>query len=166
MKDEFVEQFRKYLCKCFYDQLKHIEECVRGPYFVNVRNTGERLKYVLEIEVEPSSEMCKDIYLNYNPGLFSKEKKKKEGVYIRDTGVKQGVAQTRILVGEELHKFTSTTFPEIVKRRQEKEDKHDLAIKSDHRIQSERLKRFIARSPSCGSHSDHLKTYRPSKRRH
>ncbi|XP_055028828.2 sterile alpha motif domain-containing protein 9-like [Misgurnus anguillicaudatus] len=103
--------------------------CIKPPRFVEVLKADKTpaKKYVIEVDVEPSSVVCKD-YLFYISDLNKDEKKKKydKSFFIRDRG------SSSTLTGKPLEKYEKNTkdISHPCQLRKEAEEKHLSAVKN------------------------------------
>lgn len=135
-QEKYYELFHKYLEMCFPQQKKSVKMCVYGPHFVRIRASDSKIqKFVIEVDVEPSAEVCGENHFVFDPSGIEKQLKDQKGAYVRD--ILGGTVQTRRLSHEELEKYLQNDFPSIVKKRETEEknwtESHQLKAKTEAR---------------------------------
>ena len=140
-QEHYTEVFYKYLDKCFGDRHELVKSCVYGPFFVRVKTVDNRKeKYVIEVDVEPLTDMCDDCYFTLNPVSIDSTLKQQCDVYVRDTGNQDGTVQTRRLNDKQRADFIAENLPGIVAKRRREDDRK---IPRSVNIEVSRFKRFM-----------------------
>ena len=145
-QDDYRKLFHKYRDQCFPGQEKVTAMCVHGPYFVRIKPSNAKTgteKCVIEIDVEPRADLCQKSYFTFHASQIGKHLKEKNGVYVRDTGIHDGTAQTRRLPDEGLVNFVSNHLPAIAEQREKEEVSWAHHQKLKVKSEGSKLKRFM-----------------------
>lgn len=146
----YTDTLRDGISKCF-DGDVHIAEvakkCISNPIFVKVviprRND---FKYVMEVDVEPSSNLCKDYYFTVN----LKKIKKQTNKSVKNASVlflRKG-SSTETLESDKMLLFTKLQLPEFINERKnfEEHEKNKTVFKTEE--PATKLERLLTRGSS------------------
>ena len=144
-QDDYYKAFHKHLDRCF---LEHdvVRKCVHGPYFVRVKSSSESApneRCVIEIDIEPYADVCQTVCFSLDASQIGKNLKKETGMYLRDTGFKDGTVQTRRLLRENEGHFYSVDLPALVEQRQKEETSWERQRKMKVNSEGSKLRRFM-----------------------
>ncbi|KAK7505846.1 hypothetical protein BaRGS_00003117 [Batillaria attramentaria] len=149
LTEHYSAIFLEYLEKCFGDKAHTVRQCVKGPYFIEVNGTDPQ-RYVIEIDVNPRAEWCKDnvfafssqlIYKKYGDPPKGDRSKDGTGVCIRD--VEDGKVVTKDLKETEKNEFVWKRLPCLCEKRKEAEREDDWNRKRTLTSEAEKLQMFI-----------------------
>ena len=154
-----------FLQQCFPGCFESVKLCVSGPYFVHIRNTPNR--YVIEIDIEPSSQQTKEHDFEFYPKpIFDKYgepgkkendypgEKKQKHVYMKNREKWSGLfrrdgSESKYVEMDTKYQFVHTILPDLCTSRQQ-EERRELQMKSDllSSPEAEKLKQFMGECDS------------------
>ena len=131
-KSKYANYIDRCVTECFYpDQRDIVRSCVRPPKFIPVLSThgAERSLYVIEIDVEPASELCG------NEAFYAKIPWKKEkGILLYQDAMvfmfREGMVKP--LCSDELHAYMSTSKPKLTQQRKIQEGRRPKSCNTEH----------------------------------
>ncbi|XP_050958814.1 sterile alpha motif domain-containing protein 9-like isoform X2 [Labeo rohita] len=111
------------------DHVKIAKMCIKPPRFVEVLKADMTFsgKYVIEVDIEPSSIVCKDLHfttIDVNKSEQDKKKKGDESLFIRD-----GSGSKHIGPNSQEYNNYIDTMRELCQQREDAEEKHLSVVK-------------------------------------
>lgn len=142
---KYTDALRDGIKKCFFsDAVSAAEKCISNPVFVKVVIPGKNIfRYIMEVDVEPSSIFCKKHHFKVNlkniPNSSTKSVENKYFLYLRKG------SSTETLQNEREQLFIKAELPDVVKERINFEDqkKRDSVFSSEET--ATKLERLLTR---------------------
>ncbi|XP_077058253.1 sterile alpha motif domain-containing protein 9-like [Siphateles boraxobius] len=151
-KDDFNQQQSNAIVRHFYkDYVEIAKRCIKPPRFVEVLKADMKSagKYVIEVDIEPSSIVCEELYFdtyNVEKNEDKKKKKKKKTNKVDKSFFKRDSSNTRSLITADSSKeykeyITPANMQRLSQLRKDAEEKHLSVVK--HSVQGSKLCEMI-----------------------
>ncbi|XP_062566125.1 sterile alpha motif domain-containing protein 9-like [Saccostrea cucullata] len=144
-RTKYTDALREGISRCFFNEIVNIvQKCISNPIFVKVVIPGENIcRYVMEVDVEPSSARCKEHHFKVNlkniKHLSNKSVENKPLLYVR-----KGSSTTH-LINEREELFIKAELLENVKERQLCDNERKVKLSPKREELATKLERLLTR---------------------